>query len=168
MELLLNVANQRIELLDITTPSATTDHVFDMLLAIYDGPAGFNCHNRPSNLVVVYEANIIVGGALLSVSPTIVIIKRQYTANTTSRIVSCLQNFYSNLEIHVSANFKMLPVYIEHNFVKKNRSVRCLCISRRFTSHLVWSFSTPPPPPPPHLEVTHQNGECLLYYVTKC
>ncbi len=163
MELLLNVVNLRIELVDIATPSATIDYLFDMLLAIYDGPGGFNCDNKPTHLIVMYEANIIVGGSLLSVSPTMVIIKRQYTANTTSRIVSCLQSFYSNLEIHVSANSKMLPVYTEHNFVKKYNSARCTCISRRFASHLVWSSLPPPPPPsppsPPQAEMIHQNSE---------
>jgi hypothetical protein len=158
MELLLNVVNMRIELVDVTMPSATIDNLFDSLLAIYDGQSGLICHNKPTNLIVMYEANIIVGGALLSVSPATVIIKRQYTANTASRIVSCIQEFYSKFEIHVSANSRMFPLYIGHNFVKKNRSVRCLCISRRFSSHLVWST----PPPPPQVEIIHQNGECLL------
>jgi hypothetical protein len=160
MELLLYVANMRIELVDITTPSATIDLLYDSLLSIYDGQGGLICHNRPTDLIVMYESNIIVGGALLSVSPTTVIIKRQYTASTTSRIVSCLQDFYSNLEIHVSANIKMFPLYAEHNFIKKNRSVRCLCISRRFASHLVWS--APQQLPSPQVETIHQNGECLL------
>jgi hypothetical protein len=150
---------------DITTASATTDLLFDVLLAIYDGQAGLICHNRPTNLIVMYESTLIVGGALLSVSPTTVIIKRQYTSNTASRIVSYLQNFYSNLEIHVSANSKTLPIYIEHNFIKKNRSVRCLCISRRFASHLVWN--APQQLLPPAVETIHQNGECLLLCVTK-
>jgi hypothetical protein len=158
MELLLNVVNMRIELVDVTTPSATIDNLFDSLLAIYDGQSGLICHNKPTNLIVMYEANVIVGGALLSVSPTTVIIKRQYTAITASRIVSCIQEFYSKLEIHVSANSRMLPLYVDHNFVKKNRSVRCLCISRRFSSHLVWSAL----PPSPQVEMIHQNGELRL------
>jgi hypothetical protein len=149
MELILEDPNLRVEMIDIIKPSVLNEGILVDLMAIYNEKAGYTCHGGTTHMLVMYDCDVIVGGALLRLTASSVVIKRLCTMITlpehSSKIVRCLQYFYPESEVHVSANAETSQFYSDHNFSKRNISHRCLCKSKRNMTHLVWSVKATSP-----------------------
>ena len=114
--------NMRINIVDI---DATGDQMLQQLLVIYDDDAVYANYKETNNILLLYNSNVVVGGALLRVTKNLIIVKRMYTSvpEHSVMIIRFLLKTYHG---------------IEFNFFRKKRSGRCM---KR--SYLAWSPRMP-------------------------
>jgi hypothetical protein len=93
-----------------------------------------------TNIVVVYALDNVVGGALINLTPTIVMVTRMctYDAEHSVAIVNYLRDRFDRFEIHLNVVCTSMQLYLNLDFVKRNRSPRCTCAVIRNESHLCW------------------------------
>ena len=93
-----------------------------------------------TNIVVVYAEDNVVGGALIDLTPTMVLVKRMCTSDAehSVAIVNYLRNTFDRVEIHLNVVCNSMQLYLNLDFVKRNRSSRCSCALNRNNSHLCW------------------------------
>lgn len=108
-----------------------------------------------TNIVVVSAVNNVVGGALISLTPTIVILKRMCTSDAehSVAIVNYLRDRFDGVEIHLNVVCTSMQLYLNLDFVKRNRSTRCLCALNKNESHLCWVPPVLPVPPVVAIEI---------------
>ena len=115
----MNSANMRIDIVHI---DATRDQMLQQLLIINDDDAVNANYKETTNILLLYNSDVVVGGALLRVTENLIIVKRMYTTISDHSVI--IMRF-------------LIKTYggIEFDFFKKNQ-----CIKR---SHLAWSPRMP-------------------------
>ena len=93
-----------------------------------------------TDIVVVYAVDNVVGGALINLTPTIVIVKRMCTSDAehSVAIVNYLRDRFHGVEIHLNVVTTSLHLYFNLEFIRRYRSTRCSCVHNRNDSHLCW------------------------------
>ena len=133
----------RIDIVDINI----ADALLQQLSLIYNDAAAFVSYAETTHIVVLYDSNTVVGGALIRVKPNLVIVKRMCSSASEQSvsIVQFLKEKYRGTEVHLNVPCDTVDVYIGLDFKVKYRSVRCMCVNRKNISHLAWFAKTPTP-----------------------
>ena len=126
--------NSRIDFID----SNHSEEVLLQLLAIYDDRAVFTNYGDTTNIAVLYISDILVGGALVRMTANLVIVKRMCTSDQQHSVIilQYLTEMFAGKEMHINVHLRSIAHYLALGFVKKNRSAKCMCIQRKFFSHL--------------------------------
>jgi hypothetical protein len=139
---LINDSYSKIELIDIRESSELTDNILRVLLDVYNDSGCFACHGETTHIIVLYDNEEIIGGALLRVSLRIVVIKRlcvvDFTSFHSSVILQFVKERYIGNEIHSSPKDNAFNFFMSNGFVVSRRR-GCLCKSRKELTHLVWN-----------------------------
>jgi hypothetical protein len=81
-----------IELIDIGETSPVTDGLLHFLQDVYNDAGKYPCHDGTTHIIVLYDNDKVVGGALLRISSCVIVIKRLCIGVENLRVLEIRSN----------------------------------------------------------------------------
>jgi hypothetical protein len=123
----------------VAVDDPTSDFILRKLSLLARDSVKIPRSNATTHIVVVYDINDIVGGAIIRCSPEMVIVKQMCTSNDehSKSVVKFLRCEFDNIEIHLNVLCTTMHLYKDLDFVKRYRT-KCKCGRTNNISHMTW------------------------------